>query len=205
MSLEAIEERILHDARVEAETVLNKAKEEAKEIIRTATFQAENARTLLLRSEEIKTEISCNQILSQARMDSRKMVREARDACVEKCLTLAKEHLEMVRTSPGYPGIFQHLLEEGLEILDVRNAEITVHPADRQLGMDLLDFFAREGVILTLSEERLEGLGGVVLRAPDLKVEVNNTFEARQERLQRALLIEISGMLFPAGGDRGDF
>jgi V/A-type H+-transporting ATPase subunit E len=202
MSLEVIEERILKDAQVEAESILNKAKEEANEIIRQAALQAENAYSLLLRSEAKKTEISCSQILSQARMDSRKSVRECRDAVVNECFSRAEEYLKTVRSSPGYPGIFQHLLMEGLDILGIRKTELIVHPEDRQLAMAMAESFTGKDFVITLSEESLECLGGFVLRAPERRIEVDNTFEARKERFFRALIIEISGMLFSREGER---
>jgi vacuolar-type H+-ATPase subunit E/Vma4 len=202
MSLEVIEERILHDAQAEAESIVRKANEEAQEILRMATLQAETAYNLLLRSEEKKTQISCSQILSQARMDARKIVRDCRDTLVAECFSQAGESLKAIRSSPEYPGIFQRLLEEGLDILGVRKAELAVHPEDRQLAMAMTKSFAAKDIFITLTEESPESLGGVVLRAPERKMEVNNTFEAREERLRRALIIEVSGILFSRGGER---
>lgn len=202
MSLEAIEERIRKDAEEEARIIISRAEEEANAIIARAAEEAERARTSLLRSEAKKTEISCQQILSQARMDSRKTVTDVRDALVDGCFSRSKESLLTVRNSPEYRDIFRHLLEEGLEILGTGKAEVIVHPEDRQLAMSVAESFAEKNISLTVTGKPLDTMGGMILAAHERKTEVDNTFEAREERLRRALIIEISGILFPAKGGR---
>jgi vacuolar-type H+-ATPase subunit E/Vma4 len=202
MSLETIEEKIRKDAEEEAGSIISMAEREAKDIIAKATSKADTAYASLLRTEAIKTEISCQQILSQARMDSRKTVRDCRDALVAECFSRAEESLRSVRALPEYEVIFRQLLEEALAILGTGTVEISVHPEDRQLALSMAEFFEGDNIVITLTGKTLESSGGMVLAAPELKMQVDNTFEAREERLRRVLITEISGILFPTGGTR---
>ncbi|MBP1927533.1 vacuolar-type H+-ATPase subunit E/Vma4 [Methanolinea mesophila] len=202
MSLEAIEERIRKDAEEEARIITSTAEEEAKGIIARAAKDAEREYASLHRSESKKTEISVQQTLSQARMDSRNTVREFRDSLVAGCFSRAEESLLSVRNSPEYGDIFRHLLEEALDILGTGKAEISVHPEDRQLAMSVAESFPGEHISLTVTGNSLDTTGGMILAAPERKITVDNTFEARRERLKRALIIETSDILFPVRGGR---
>jgi vacuolar-type H+-ATPase subunit E/Vma4 len=202
MSLETIEEKIRKDAEEEAGSIISTAEREARDIIEKAKSEADMAYASLLRTESKKTEISCQQILSQARMDSRKTVRDCHDALVAECFSRAEELLRSVRASPGYEDIFRHLLEEALDILGTGTVEITVHPEDRQLALSMAELFKGDNIVITLTGKPLDSKGGMILAAPELKMQVDNTFEAREERARRELITELSGILFPTGGAR---
>ncbi len=71
----------------------------------------------------------------------------------------------------------------------------------KEISDEISDGGAKIG--LSLSEERIKSVGGVIVRRKDGKIVVNNTFEQRMERFSTSLREDIVKALFKGQGVEG--
>ncbi|MEJ5186575.1 MAG: V-type ATP synthase subunit E family protein [Candidatus Geothermincolales bacterium] len=199
MSLEKLLEKIEEEARREAEEILARAREETERIEREGKEAAEQRREEILRSYSERAERERSRILSQARMQSRMLLSQAKEEILNASVRKARElflqweeaeygawlkGLILANAGGGeelVPSSFDaDLLEKG--ILD------EVNRALKEKGLEPL----------TLSEERVPAERGVVLRRGG--VAVNLTLDTLVRELRERHEEELIGILF--GSDR---
>ncbi|MEM2123747.1 MAG: V-type ATP synthase subunit E [Methanolinea sp.] len=200
MSVEQIEQRILSDARAEAERTRERAGMEAERILARARAEAERQARDILASGREETARMCAQLLSQSRIEARRILRSAREKAIDGALAGARGRLSRVRESPEYPRIFSRLAAEGIALLGQGEAVLEFHPADRPLAESFAKENAGGPVRCRLSDRPLATAGGVVVRRPDGTVSVNNTVEARFERMRGEIAAGVARILFGDGG-----
>ncbi|MDH7509694.1 MAG: V-type ATP synthase subunit E [Methanolinea sp.] len=203
MSVEKIEQRILSDAKTEADRILKKAGEEAGLVIEKARKEAEKQGRQVRTGEEEKTAQACAQILSQSRIEARKISRSAREKAIKEVFERAKVEIGKIRENPRYPDIFFRLASEGIRILGHDRVELEVHPADRPLAEKFISKWCENPGECTLSIRTIMTNGGVIVSVPGGTVKVNNTVEARFERMEREIAARVARILFQEGGDTG--
>jgi V/A-type H+-transporting ATPase subunit E len=203
MSVEKIEQRILSDAKTEADRIIKKAREEADLVIEKARREAEKKTHQIMTEEDEKTARASAQVLSQSRIEARRIHRSAREKAMNEVFASAKAELGKIRESPRYPDIFYRLASEGIRILGHDRVELEVHPADRPLAEDFIKKFGKDIGGCTLSTQSVMTTGGVIVSAPGGRVRVNNTVEARLERMEREIAAKVARILFGEGSDTG--
>lgn len=203
MSVEQIEQRILSDARANAARTRERAEREAERILAQARADAERRARSILASGREETARMCAQVLSQSRIEARKILRSAREKAIDDVLAGARARLVRIRESAEYPHIFSRLAMEGIALLGHGEAVLEVHSADRPLAESLAREIAGGPVRITISDRSLATAGGVVVRTPDGTVSVNNTIEARFERMHDDIAAGVARVLFGDGGVKG--
>lgn len=76
MSLEALENKILEDAKKEADSIINKAKAEADDLLRDAGTEAQKIKEKLLIEGEKLAEALKRSIITPARLEKKKKILE---------------------------------------------------------------------------------------------------------------------------------
>lgn len=203
MSVEKIEQRILFDAKAEAERIVKKAREEADLVIEKARKEAETRARQIRTEEDEKTAQACARLLSQSRIEARKVHRSAREKAIKEVFTGAKAEIGKIRENARYPDIFFRLAAEGIRNLGHDRVELEVHPADRPLAEDFIRKWGKNPGECTISTRTVMTNGGVVVSVPGGTVKVNNTVEARLERMEREIVAKVARILFQEGGDTG--
>jgi len=203
MSVEKIEQRILSDAKAEAERILKKAREEADLVIEKSRKEAEKRARQIRTEEDEKTARACTQLLSQSRIEARKVYRNARENAINEVFAGAKAELGKIRENPRYPDIFFRLAAEGIRNLGQDRVELEVHPADRPLAEDFIRKWGKNPGECIISTRTVMTNGGVIVSGPGGTVKVNNTVEARLERMEREIAARVARILFSEGGDTG--
>jgi len=189
LSLEELKRTVLNKAKLEAEEIIRDAYEKAKNIIR----EAEEKKKAIIEEERRKSisEIGLEAKLAEARREARLIVAKAKQEIVEEIRRRVKEILENMSLESRRDSL-RKLLYESLEEMKkcgfrVEGLIVHVSPRDKSTMADLL----RElGVNAKIVEDR--GIsGGLLLSTPNGEISIDNTYEARVEKVLRSVLTEV--------------
>ncbi|GAB4354279.1 MAG: hypothetical protein Kow006_19910 [Gammaproteobacteria bacterium] len=113
---------------------------------------------------------------------------------------LGDELQALTRDKPRYREVLAALIRHAAEALGGERLVAQLNSRDRRWLAESWDTWITdligEAPRIELDEVTLECSGGVLLRTPDNRVRVNNTFEGRRERLAEALQEEVLERLF---------
>jgi vacuolar-type H+-ATPase subunit E/Vma4 len=196
VTVEAIIERIRTNAGQRAGEIERAARAEAEAICRLS--EAEGREAHARTSEEARREGAAiaDRILSVARMDARTAVNEARSALIRVSIERAEEEFGTLAASPEYPEILGRLIEEGRLDLGEESAVIEGRERDLPLIRGLAEGIAGGRLSAVPAPDGTVPTGGVILRSEQGGSLVNQTFEARMQRMRLPLVMEIGARLF---------
>lgn len=193
MSVEKIIEKISLEAADTARALRRTAEEEAARYLekeKTAAEAEKNAE-IAARKREVDAEVS--RMLAQARMEGRQTVRNARENLISDCFDRARERITAISGSPEYPEILKYLIQDGIEKIGAGDLTISANSRDIPVLESILAKDTETHV--RMSGEPIPTAGGVLLRTGSGTRRVDNTFEARLERMRRDLIFEVAGIL----------
>ncbi len=196
MGVEAIIARMRREAAEEAERIRRQAEAEATALLETARAQAEEEQKRILRAGEKEAAQSAKVILANARMDARRTIRGVKEEIIARCFRLAEEALREIPSSPEYPEILRDLIADGIGALGAPVVEICPFEQDRGVVKGIVQGMNHPDLRIEVASVCPIGCGGVILRTPDRRVSVNNTFTARLERERGRLIHECALILF---------
>jgi V/A-type H+-transporting ATPase subunit E len=159
------------------------------ESIRKETVEAVNKilETSVKQAESVK-----RQIIGAAELEARNAQLKSLERAVNDAFESATKQIAS-STGAAYEEAMQRLIQEGVDVIGQRSNvrcaskdRKAVTSAARRLGA---------GAKVSLEEEPIETIGGVVLTTPDGSVRFDNTFEARLERMKPSLRQEIAAIL----------
>ena len=161
-------------ARVEA--TRKEATEAVAKIIETSTKQAESVKRQIVGTAELEARNSQLKSLERA-------VNEAFERATKK-----------ISSSEGadYEKALARLVDEGLEVIG-SSATVSCASKDRRAVSSVVKKLAKAKV--TLGEDPVDTIGGVILTTPDGSIRFDNTFEARLERMRPTLRKEVAAVL----------
>lgn len=162
-------------AKVEA--VRKEAAEAVAKILDTSVKQAESVR---------------RQIIGAAELDARNSQLKSLEKAVNEAFELASKRISG-SSEASYEGAMQRLIQEGLDVIGGK-AKVQCAPKDVKPVASAVKKL-HGGAKVTLDDEPIETVGGVVLSTPDGSVRFDNTFEARIERMRPTLRKEVAAIL----------
>lgn len=121
---------------------------------------------------------------------------------ISAVISKAMDRLKAMTRTQKYVTVLEKLIIEGGAVLGGSELEVVLNEQDSTLGLDLADLAKKIGeqtgieTKLGLSEERIDVLGGVILRTKDGKIVMDNTYEDLLRRKERELRFKISEILF---------
>ena len=184
------EKEIIDDAEKFKATKLEEVKKRANEAASAITKKAENQAD----SELSKYEAS-------AKLKAKYKLLEAKDALIQDVMASTKQQLESVVGKAEYTKILERLIVDGCKSLDTDAVEL-IFPAKHASKIDVAEIekaAAKEvgkKVKISVSQETIRSIGGVIVRTKDTTRWVDNTFDARLERFENKARDTISGILF---------
>jgi len=215
MGAKEMVERIKDEASEERERIISEAKENANKKVEEARAELERQKKLFVDAEERKGAEEKDRIIRAARQNARKLRWTAEEEMIEKALEAALGRMKGVKSEgfkgTSYPEILAGLIKESalsiatgssagedVEVLlsEEDAAASYVDPAMLTNVTTEISHDSGVEVQLSLSDERVNSAGGVIVRRKDGKIEVNNTFEQRMTRLSTSLREEIVKTLF---------
>ncbi len=112
----------------------------------------------------------------------------------------------LVEDNQSYLPVLKGLLLQGIEAIDAPELVVEVSRVDLEWLKEFWAEFALElapGRKLRLAEEPINALGGAVVRTPDNRMRVDNTFAGRRERLEETIHEQVMQSLFSTAGPMG--
>ncbi len=197
MSAEKIVEKILSDARAEAQRILEGAQAQAAQIREQAEREAQRQRDLILAHAQQEAQSRRRAQLAAATAAARNAVLEAKRALLERVFSQVAER---IATMPAHE-YKNWLLQLLLRAVETGDEEVILSPGDRQtLGEALvreanaqLAQHGKRGA-LRLSMETRDIGRGFILKGKNS--EINVTLKTLLRRAQDELEIEVARMLF---------
>jgi vacuolar-type H+-ATPase subunit E/Vma4 len=199
-SVDKICERIRDDGDAEIQSIMEKAKHTADDIVTRANNAGKAAAEKLLKEAQEKGKIASKRLLSSVNLEVKRARLKAREEVVQAIRGRVEESLNAYRTSGGYGSVLAGLVLEAIRSLE--GDTFVVRAAAEDLGMIEKEVFPivrkqlkSEGRDVTrLSTDQLDVpvTGGVQIGVPGGKVIYDNTFEARLYRLRE----EIRNIIF---------
>ncbi|MFW9919415.1 MAG: V-type ATP synthase subunit E [Candidatus Thorarchaeota archaeon] len=190
----------------------SKAEEKVTGIIREAELQKEQT----IKDAKKKAESITQQIVSKAKIESdaelarqeasaklkaKYKVLEAKEAVMKEILATAEEDLKKQVKSSEYESVITKLAiagatalnEDTIELILPKGQEKTVNVTG--LAKSISDEIGKK-VSVSISKDTIRASGGLIIRNQHGTKWVDNTFEARFERLESKIRDEISTILF---------
>ncbi|MGY5856347.1 MAG: V-type ATP synthase subunit E family protein [Candidatus Thorarchaeota archaeon] len=184
------EKEILNEAETHKEQKMSEAKKKAKEIADAITAKA-----------EIEVSAEMGRYEASAKLKSKYQLLEAKETLIEEIITSVKKELEEIAGKKAYGKTLERLAVDAATPLEETNLEM-VFPKGHESHItlktveDLVSKSTGKKTKISISKETIRAAGGVIVRTTDNARWVNNTFEARFERLESDIRDKISEILF---------
>ncbi|BDZ66696.1 V-type proton ATPase subunit E [Methanobacterium ferruginis] len=201
---EKIVSSIMSDAQIKAESILAEAEKENETILTEGETEAIVEKEKILENAEKTAKMRYQQIISEAKMNSRRMELEAREEVIEEAFTKAEEKLKEIASSDAseYKASLEKVIvESGVEIgggdlvIMVKESDVTkITSSLASIEKNIAD---KTGLPTKLEMgENIPTIGGAIVKTKNGEIEVNNTIEARMLRFKKSLRSEVAGILF---------
>jgi len=159
------------------ESVRKETEEAVAKIIETSVKQAESVK---------------RQIVGAAELEARNAQLRSLEKAVNGAIELATKEITGLSGSRHDEAI-RRLIEEGLDVIGGK-AKVSCASKDRRQVASAIKKLGPKAKV-TLGNETVETMGGVVLTTPDGSVRFDNTFEARLERMKPTLRKDVAALL----------
>ncbi len=209
MGVDKIVEKISQETDEKVESILNEARSKVEKIIARANMQSERKKADIVEKGERESFLEKQRIIADARIKARKMKWDAGEEVVNKAFKISRDKINEIRSEGKYGGedyseVLKRLIKEaGLNIGGGDLIVIATKEDANFIEKGSLDDIAEEiegetkvKTTINLSKENISGLGGVIVRTKDGKMEVDNTYEERIRRQSEALRAKIYKILF---------
>lgn len=159
------------------------------EAVRKETAEAVSK---ILESGEKQAESVKRQIIGSAELNARNAQLRSLEKAVNEAFDLATKQISSESGASQDKAIVS-LIQEGLDVIGP-SARVQCAAKDRKAVSSAIRKFGGKAK-LSLDDEQVNAIGGVVLTTPDGSVRFDNTFEARLERTRPALRKEVAAIL----------
>jgi V/A-type H+-transporting ATPase subunit E len=193
----------------EAGAILAEARARADMILADARQEAARQERIIAAKGQQEAGQEAQRIVAEARIRARRAEIDAREELMQQAFTRAQKILEDIAgggavSGTDYKATLERLICFSVVSSGAGDLEVFINRRDRGVlsPADLNQIAARiraehgTEVVLTLSPEPLACRGGVVVKSTDGSVRVDNTFEARLERLWQTIRTEVARLLF---------
>lgn len=194
-------EEINREAEQKIKYLLDEAREQAEKIRQEAEERGKVRAEWILRKAETQAEIEKQRIVASARLEARKKKLETQEKLINEVFQGLKDRLASL-PDEEYLETVKALLLESLKELDVDS--VVLRSNERTLGLikensrSIKAYITKNlgrKVEIELGEP-IQTMGGILVESADGRVRVDNTFEARIERLESELRARIAKALF---------
>jgi V/A-type H+-transporting ATPase subunit E len=212
MSDKGVDKIISHiEAEVEKEIseILLKAREEADTITKAAQEKARRETERVLSNGKRVASLEGQKIIAEARINVRRKRMDSQEEAIVASFDAAKKALEELaekgkRDNFIYKDIMFNLIVSASEIVAGNKLELVFNQRDSKTFKKEILREARESVkkrtgreiSLSLTDDTIQCLGGVVVRDLEKQVEVHNTLETKLNQLKENLRVDVAKILF---------
>jgi V/A-type H+-transporting ATPase subunit E len=205
-STRVITEMILEEAKKTAEHIIQEAQKSAEETLekqrQLGVQKASELAQALLKKAESEAELDKLNSMANAKIEANWVILSKKETWTENVLNEAKNELKILTQSKKYLPILETLIIEAGVTSGGKELEVLLNKQDSTLPLKL-DNLAKKisektgfKTKLKLSKEKLEVIGGAIVRTADGKVIMDNTFDDILMRREKDLRSKIAEILF---------
>ena len=193
----------------EISEILLKAQTEAGKIKKTAQEKTDRETEKILSNGKRAAFLEEQRIIAETKIDVRRKRMDAQEEAIADSFEEAKKVLEGLAEKGKlddfvYKDIMFNLIVSASEVVAGNKLELVFNQRDsKTFGSKILGELTafvkkRTGrdISLTLSDEIIQHLGGVVVRDTENQVEVDNTLETKLNRLKEGIRVDVAKILF---------
>jgi len=195
---------IKEGAEKESKKILDKTGEKTAEIYNSGKARAEELRREIFKSAQEEASLKERKILSTLNLEIRKITLGAHETIVNLVLEEIKKKTAQLRSSKEYPQLLKKLVMEAALAIDCKEIEIMGPVSDEgifnktfieDIEKELKNKYSTD-ISLEFKKSDLIKDTGVALRSKDRRIEYDNTFGARLNRLYDEIRIDILKEVF---------
>ncbi len=197
------------EAEKEISETLLKAREEADTIIKAAQEKAKRETERVLSNGKRVAFLEGQKIIAEARINVRRKRMNSQEDAIVASFDAAKKALEELvekgkRDNLTYKDIMFNLIVSASEIVAGNKLELVFNQRDsktfnkemlREVRESVKKRTGRE-ISLSLTDDTIQCLGGIVVRDLEKQVEVHNTLETKLNQLKENLRVDVAKILF---------
>jgi V/A-type H+-transporting ATPase subunit E len=205
-STREITEMIVEEAKKSAEHILQEAEKSVEDMLKKqeqrGIQRAKEAAKIFLKKAESEAELDKLDRIANSKIKANWIILSKKETWIDNVLNEAKNELKLLTHSKKYCPILEKLIAEAGVILGGKELEVLLNPQDSVLPLKFDDMAKEIGertgfkTKLKLSEEKLEVLGGAIVRTADGKVIMDNTFHDILVRREKDIRSKIAMILF---------
>jgi len=192
-------DKILSDAEAEAKDILTYAEKQVQEITSNAISEANAMREQMLKKGKKEAETERNRILSQARLDIRRKILEAKERELSAILDEARSRLQDSSKIPEYENVMKRITMEACSSIGGGNLTIKTDCSGKKVlekaKSDMEKELSKELGIKT-KLELIDGNVSGVLVESDKGIVIDNSFVTRLERRKRNIRKQLAEIIF---------
>ena len=190
MSIEKLTEKILSEAQEYADSAVAEAEIEGKELTSKAKEKANKILSDVQDKINIETKKVFNRRNSLARLETRKMILQAKQDAVNECFDKAIDELRNMDE-----GAYISFLADTLNTIGVDGGEVVFNKKDAEsIGERIIIRANESGKEFRMSEERIDARGG--FKVVSGKVEISATLESMVENIREEITTDVANALF---------
>lgn len=205
-SARAITDMILQEAQQSAKHIIQEAQQLAKKALekqrQLGVQTAKESARLLLKKAESEAELNRLNSIANAKIKANWVILSKKETWIDNVLNGVKNELKILTQSKEYISILEKLITEAGIILGGKELEVLLNEQDSTLPLKLDELTKEIGqrtrfeTKMRLSEEKLEVIGGAIVRTANGKVIMDNTFDDILVRREKDFRFKIAEILF---------
>ena len=199
---EKIIEMIHEKAEEEKKKILDEAEDEQRIRLDVAEKKAEEKAKVIISKAQSELKAELDRYESSAKLKVKQKILQAKESLIQDVLEASKDKLKKRVSSKKYEEDLIRLIVDGISALDGDEFEL-VYPKNVKTQVTAANAtsaiekeIGRKAKI-SISKDTVRSEGGVVVRTSDAERWVDNTIEARMERLEADIRYAINKVLFP--------
>ncbi len=199
---ENIIEMINAKASEEESKILTEAEDDAKLRLDVATKRAEEKANEILAKAKSELNAELDRYEASAKLKVKQKILQAKETIIQNVLIMSQEELRKRVTSKKYEADLLRLIADGADPLEGDEFEL-VYPRDQKITIEAaaakkeIDSKTGKKSKVSISEDTIRSEGGVIVRIKSGEKWVDNTIEARMQRLESEIRNAITEILFP--------
>ena len=206
MELQSITNTLLQEAKESAKMMINDAQELSEKMItkqiQLGTKEANSKRLLMLKKATNEADMERLHKIANSKITSNWIVLSRKEKIISTVMKEAKQSLQNLTQTKKYVPMLENLIIEGGVILGGKKIEVFLNTKDSKLPLDFNKITkkvisrTKTEAKMSLSKEKIQTIGGVLLRTKDGKVIMDNTFDDKLRQKEKILKDKISKILF---------
>ena len=192
LSLEEIVREVVYEAVRGYEKMIDQTLEEG--LSRLRKYREETSERIKNELSMISREarISSVKMISQAEMEAKKEYLNAIEELVNSIMDESVEKIKEMKNTEKYERALEHLIRGAVEAVGGEKFKISCSTEDREKVSRISARIGRElGVEISLEPEPINTVGGVKVKNEDGSAVLDNTVEARLERMRSEIRVMI--------------